>query len=573
MSDLSKPYNTKDRGIVMKRILMSLFTVGALTANLPAFALTPVGTNDFRISDMGVDGDPDFGADNPAVAYNSADDQFLVVWAGDDAVNGELEIFGRRIDAATGSVLGGDFRISHMGPDGAANFRARLPAVAYNSADNRYLVVWAGDDDTAPLVDGEQEIFGRFVDADGLLVGADHFRISDMGPNGNVGYSADHPDIAYNATDNQFLVVWIGDDDAGSLVDEEEEVFGQRLNADGVIVGSNDFRISDMGPNGDTDYGAIVASVAYNSQHNEYLVVWEGDDNTVPLVDEELEIFGQRINAATGAALGTNDFRISEVGPLGDPEFKTFDPSVAYNPDADEYLVVWYGDDDAAPLVDDEEEIFGSRLDATGVPIGGNHFRISDAGPDGDTLSGAFFPDVTYDADAHEYLVVWQADDGPPLGVNENEIFAQRIDGATGNEIGDNDVRISDMGPDGSSSYGTGHPAVAYSTVSGQYLAVWEGDDDTSPLVDGEFEIFGQRLVLPGCGNSVVESGEECDDGNASDGDGCSATCQTETSGGTASGTTGGTDGGSTGTDGTSDNGSGNSNEDSTSSGGCSLVR
>jgi cysteine-rich repeat protein len=32
----------------------------------------------------------------------------------------------------------------------------------------------------------------------------------------------------------------------------------------------------------------------------------------------------------------------------------------------------------------------------------------------------------------------------------------------------------------------------------------------------------------PVCGNSVVEQGEQCDDGNTNPGDGCSATCQTE---------------------------------------------
>jgi len=556
----------------MTRIFPALMALVGLTA-APAWAATEIGTNDFRISDMGTDGDVNFEATFADVAYNAADDQYLVVWAGEDTVSSEFEIYGRRIDAATGSVLGGDFRISHMGPDGLTNFRARRPAVAYNSTDNQYLVVWAGDDDTAPLVDGEQEIFGRRVNADGLLVGADHFRISDMGPNADLDYAADHPAITYNATDNQFLVVWIGDDDAGPLVDDEEEVFGQRLNAAGVLVGSNDFRISDMGPNGDTDYAAIVASVAYNSQHNEYLVVWEGDDNTVPLVDEELEIFGQRLNAATGAALGTNDFRISEVGPLGDPEFKTFDPSIAYNPDADEYLVVWYGDDDTAPLVDNEDEIFGRRLDATGVPIGSNHFRVSDAGPDGDTLYGAFFPDVTYDADAGEYLVVWQADDGLPLAVNESEIFGQRLDGATGAEAGEHNFRISAMGPDGSTEYTPTHPAVAYSGVSRQYLVVWESDDDVSPLVDGEFEIFGQRLIVPGCANGVVESGEECDDGNLTDGDGCNSACQTEeagTTGGTTGGTTAGTTGGTSGSTGET-TGSGTSGEDA--GGGCSLIR
>lgn len=37
--------------------------------------------------------------------------------------------------------------------------------------------------------------------------------------------------------------------------------------------------------------------------------------------------------------------------------------------------------------------------------------------------------------------------------------------------------------------------------------------------------------VSPVCGNGVVEAGEQCDDSNTANGDGCSATCQTETSG------------------------------------------
>ena len=35
-------------------------------------------------------------------------------------------------------------------------------------------------------------------------------------------------------------------------------------------------------------------------------------------------------------------------------------------------------------------------------------------------------------------------------------------------------------------------------------------------------------VVLPVCGNSAVEAGEQCDDGNTANGDGCSSVCQTE---------------------------------------------
>ena len=34
--------------------------------------------------------------------------------------------------------------------------------------------------------------------------------------------------------------------------------------------------------------------------------------------------------------------------------------------------------------------------------------------------------------------------------------------------------------------------------------------------------------IYPCCGNNVTEGGEECDDGNQTNGDGCSSTCQDE---------------------------------------------
>jgi cysteine-rich repeat protein len=39
---------------------------------------------------------------------------------------------------------------------------------------------------------------------------------------------------------------------------------------------------------------------------------------------------------------------------------------------------------------------------------------------------------------------------------------------------------------------------------------------------------FAWTVVPPSCGDDVLDEGEECDDGNAEDGDGCSAACQSE---------------------------------------------
>ena len=454
---------------------------------------------ELRLSDMGPDGDPAYDAYSPAVAYNSAADEYLVVWHGDDntapLVDGEYEIFGQRVEANTGSEIGSDLRLSDMGPNGDPNYDAWVPAVAYNSTADEYLVVWHGDDDNAPLVDGELEIFGQRVSATGAQLGVD-FRISAMGPDGSATYEAIMPDVAYNSTNNEYLVVWHADDKTATLGDDEFEVYGQRLDAAGNQVGNDDFRLSDMGPDGFSAYAGGFPAVAYNLSDNEYLVVWTGDDSTFPLVDDEFEIFGQLVDAATGAQVGANDFRVSDMGPDGSSDYGAQAPDLVYNSRNTEYLVVWTGDDNTRTLVDGEVEIFGQRVDAHGGQVGTNDLRLSDMGPDGDPEYDAAAPALAYNSAGSQVLAVWEGDDNaPPLVEDEFEIHGQRLDGVTGAELGA-DRRLSNAGPDGEPGYQVTwfNPAVAYNSAGNEYLVVWTGDDNAGQLADGELEIYGQRV-------------------------------------------------------------------------------
>src|SRR5262245_57123837 len=124
-----------------------------------------VGANDFRLSNMGPDGNGDFDATDAAVAYNPTNNEYLVVWSADDntglLVNEELEIYGQRVDAATGARLGSRIRISNQGPDGSQFSKAAAPAVAYNGTANEYLVVWAGSTPTGG--EFEFEIYGQRI--------------------------------------------------------------------------------------------------------------------------------------------------------------------------------------------------------------------------------------------------------------------------------------------------------------------------------------------------------------------------------------------------------------------------
>ncbi|MEO7795426.1 MAG: hypothetical protein ABIV06_11700, partial [Thermoanaerobaculia bacterium] len=69
-------------------------------------------------------------------------------------------------------------------------------------------------------------------------------------------------------------------------------------------TGADDFRISTMGGSGDVAYRANSSDVAYNATEHEYFVVWAGDTNTGGEVDDRYQIFGRRIDAATGSPIG-----------------------------------------------------------------------------------------------------------------------------------------------------------------------------------------------------------------------------------------------------------------------------
>ena len=363
---------------------------------------------DFRISNVGADGDAGRVAFNPAIAYNPAANEYLVTWHADGlATDNELEIFGQRLSAA-GAELGGDFRISTTGADTDVSRAAFDPAVAYSTAAGEFLVVWRSD---GLATDNELEIFGQRLSAAGVEQGGD-FRISATGPDGDDLRDALQPSVAYSGAANEYLVTWEAD---GLATDDDVEIFGQRLSAAGAEQGG-DFRISTTGADGDATRRAASPAIAYNATANEYLVTWQADGLAT---DEELEIFGQRLSAA-GAEQG-GDFRISTTGADADADRGARVSAVAHSTAANEYLVIWQADGLAT---DDEFEVFGQRVSAAGAELGGD-FRISTTGADGDIDRIASIPALAYGTAPDEYLASWSADG---LATDdEAEIFARRL--------------------------------------------------------------------------------------------------------------------------------------------------
>src|SRR5262245_47135133 len=98
------------------------------------------------------------------------------------------------------------------------------------------------------------------------------------------------------------------------------------------------------------------------------------------------------------------DFRISVQGADGDPAVDAVNPAISYNPNGQEYLVIWEGDINVG-----EDEIFGQRVSGAGNLVNPG-FRISTQGPEGSSLFNARDPALAYNASAQQFLAVWEGD-------------------------------------------------------------------------------------------------------------------------------------------------------------------
>jgi RHS repeat-associated protein len=116
-------------------------------------------------------------------------------------------------------------------------------------------------------------------------------------------------------------------------------------------------------------------AVAYNSQANEYLVVWQDFRNN------QWDIYGQRLDG-DGALLDGN-FLIHSGG---------YRPAVAYGSNSNRYLVVW----------DDGEDIWARPLRADGVP--GTTFKVYDGAFSTPATQAA----VSYSESGGIFAVAWR---------------------------------------------------------------------------------------------------------------------------------------------------------------------
>jgi len=203
------------------------------------------------------------------VAFDPANERFLVVWQ--DGRNDTPGVFGQLVhNAATmptmlvgipyAPLFGANFAISPQPP---IAHQATSPAVALDSVNGRFLVVWAGSADTTPV-----NVYGQFIEPDGSAHGRTVQITSFAGDQQVI-----QPDLAFDPANERFLVTW-GEAEGG-------RVAGRFVNADGTLAGPA-FAI------GSFDRGAFRGWLTFDPVHTRFLQIWNGRSGQLVYADGRL---------------------------------------------------------------------------------------------------------------------------------------------------------------------------------------------------------------------------------------------------------------------------------------------
>ena len=175
---------------------------------------------------------------------------------------------------------------------------------------------------------------------------------------------------------------------------------------------------------------------------------------------------------------------VPQLGPfirIWDDAGDNINPSVAYNPIHDEYLVVW-----VTKQGEFSWDIWGQRLRGDGSLVPNGWFNI-------DNIAGLHLvdPDVAYNPHMDQYLVVYTAE----ITFNDHDIWGKLV-----NWNGELSTRlIIDDRPEKQAD-----PAVVYNNQELQYLVAYS-DWQASGLLNVYLQTLGENGS--GIYNAVIESG------------------------------------------------------------------
>ena len=330
--------------------------------------------------------------------------------------------------SSTNYSLGSEIRISK---DEDPEPQRSYTEVAYNDKKDEYLVVWSNE-----WLGGHKDVYARRVESDGNLL--NQFTVAS---GANDKYD---PAVVFNSTAEEYLVVWLYTPPGGG---NTNEVWGRLVSWDGATL-EPEFKIASW-PN------RMFAdpSVAWNSNLDEYLVVWGANDATAGWnLDVSSMLLAANGDIITGRNLTTSN--------------EPFDPDVVYNPVTNEYFVVYTTFTNTT-----QQDIKGLRVKADNSVID----------PPGEiTIAsnnvGEMEPSVATNG-KFNYAVVWQS-----WIASDYDIYGQRLD-FNGTKSWNQDSYALTINIDET------HPDIAYDGQD-SYLITWQRFDSPVSSVRAQSRDF-----------------------------------------------------------------------------------
>jgi len=420
----------------MKRCVLALLLFVVLLSSLPVLADSPIYTEWLWDS-------------APAVAYNSQDREFLVVWNMYNYLYppADARFFGPvmgQLMKESGAMVGLPFEIFSAGV---------LPDVVYNEAKNEYLVV----------VERSLNSVGQRVSALGLVVGGPTILIEN----------ARFPKVAYNSLAQKYLVAGAWPVGSGTC---DIQIFTRQVSGNGQPEGSPAL-IYEEGSES-CGYGrkyavAYAPIVSGNTPQGRYLLARiAADDVYLIMLDSQGLAMNTLCNYGPTNCRPVIPFQHSLVG-------RALNIDVAYGATGGNpvFFLVW-GDTDNefqgepwtgiwGGIVDAEKEMYykeqAVQNDIFPISYQYSHYAT-------DEYAEEWNPAVDYNAEADRFVVVWRETPGtdPRDLTNVNHIRANTSDGYRIPPF--QNLAISST----AGSENPKMPCVASSTATGTCLIAWE---------------------------------------------------------------------------------------------------
>jgi hypothetical protein len=301
----------------------------------------------------------------PRIAYNSIDEEFLVVWTEQGVREpGGPSLYG--IVAQRFSSLGEKVGSSFDPAGGPVGKIILLPTPEHNEFTNEYLIAYT--------------MSGTGFDQFCTIINNTGTSMEDPFPISEQPRSQMHSSVAFNTVDKQFFVVYNSSE-------------GGSPNIKGIILDEDGTPVTDELMINDTEGDQYNPYIAYNPTDNTYLLNWE-DFRNVPTWEQNGEIYGALLDS-DGSVL-VNDIRM--IDDFGDPdEGDQRLNHIAYNPDKNEFFVCWA---DTAPSLDNIG-VRGRFITADGK-LKGPLFVVSD------TTAPQIFPHPIYVPTKKQYFILWE---------------------------------------------------------------------------------------------------------------------------------------------------------------------